>query len=77
MGVKMCSRKGCDSLMPSRYSREVGSICYSCYSELESQHPITIEEIEVFMNTEKNERKEELKVEMSELLLKKIFEEDI
>ena len=54
MGVKSCSRNGCESIMCDRYSTEYGYICYSCFDELGLKQLSTHNEIVAFMEYPKN-----------------------
>lgn len=51
MGVKTCSRAGCENIMCDRYSEDYGYICYSCFQDLIDSGPET--NISSFMNIAK------------------------
>ena len=57
MGVMECSRRGCDNIMCHDYSEETGYICWECKSELESSNPANVNEVELFMDSEKENSK--------------------
>ena len=48
MSVRSCSRRGCENIMPDRYSVDHGYICDECYNELMA-HPTM--DVRAFMNS--------------------------
>jgi hypothetical protein len=53
MGVKSCSRRGCDDIMCGIYSTETGYICGECKIELEEFNPTSVQDVKDFMDSEK------------------------
>ncbi len=49
MGVMMCNRMGCETILCNRYSDEFGYICYECFEELEESG----KRIRIFMQDRK------------------------
>ena len=49
MSILSCNRRGCDTVMCTRYSFKYGYICYSCFERLVSNGRNT--NIEEFMAT--------------------------
>ena len=50
MGVKACSRKGCNNIMCDRYSSTFGYICDECFEELVKSPA----DIMIFLDTPKS-----------------------
>ena len=55
MGVLACDRQGCENIMCNRYSPTYGYICNDCIEELAASGDMNIQ---IFMNTPKNQEKE-------------------
>ena len=71
MGVKECSRKGCENIMCDEYSEVTGYICYECKSELEASNPNCIKDVETFMEYTKEDRYEDADGFRLDLLFRK------
>ena len=52
MGVKRCSRNGCEEIMCDRCSSRFGYICGGCFNELVDRGLLTLDGIREFMDSE-------------------------
>lgn len=57
MGVKGCSRSGCDSIMCDTYVHNIGYVCYDCQREFKKH----LEKEQITVKTESEINKELLK----------------
>lgn len=51
MSVARCCRTGCGHVLPERYSRNYGYLCYECFEELVSLGPDV--DINAFLSSSK------------------------
>ena len=69
MGVKSCYRTGCTGIMCERYCKRYGYICYECIEELKKKD----QDIEAFMNSNKQEFDDDSEREAWEIYLDTLF----